>query len=102
MPIRLREQRCVVPGCPNPGRNRLGARCRVAHDGETPFPDKSRTYALFSIESDAFLCDSHALGGGHLRLVFEPDGSQEAAIDVVSGENVVDERRKPIRQPMAA
>lgn len=54
---------CIVPGCKREGRNRLGVRCRIAHDGPTLFPEKGKTAALFSPDADAFLCDQHALGG---------------------------------------
>jgi hypothetical protein len=93
------DHSCIVPGCVQTGRNQFGVRCRVAHGGATPFPEKRRTDAMFSIEGAAFLCDRHALGGGSMTLVFTPNASQEAALVVASGENISDERVKPIRQP---
>ena len=91
---------CLIPGCPYPGRNQLGVRCRVAHSGESPFPEKRRTDALFSVESAGYLCDRHALAGGTMSLTFTPNGSQETAIVALSGECVSEERTKPIRQPL--
>jgi hypothetical protein len=89
---------CIVEGCPYPGRNQLGIRCRVAHDGASPFPSKKRTDAIFSIETDAFLCDKHSLSGGTLALVFEPDGTQEVKAEVLS-DRPVEARSKHIKQP---
>jgi hypothetical protein len=91
---------CIVPGCPNEGRNRLGVRDRIGHDGETPFPEKSRTYALFSIDA-GHLCDEHSLNGVELQLSVRPTATREATLVVRSGDNV-EERTKPIRQPVAA
>lgn len=90
---------CIVPGCSSPGRNQLGVRCRIAHSGASPFPEKRRTDAIFSVESAAFLCDQHALHGGRMMLTFDPTGSQETALTAVSGENASEERHKPIKQP---
>jgi hypothetical protein len=102
MPSRPQSHACLVPGCSSPGRNQLGVRCRVAHSGASPFPEKRRTDALFSVESAAFLCDSHALCGGYLLLMFEPNETEQATIVAASGENEVEERSKPIKQPLAS
>jgi hypothetical protein len=93
-----KDHRCVVKDCPREGRNQIGLRCRVAHDGATPFPNKRRTDAIFSIESDAYLCDTHALRGGTFLLMFEPSNTYEATIEVLS-EIPVDVRSKHITQP---
>jgi hypothetical protein len=89
---------CIVPGCKREGRNRLGVRCRVAHDGPTPFPQKGKTAALFSPDADAYLCDQHALGGAHITLIFEPDGSKTTTIKVIAAQTI-EERTTEIRQP---
>ena len=73
-----RTHDCIVPGCAKPGRNRLGVRCRITHDGPTPFPSKGKTAALFSPDAEAYLCDDHALGGAHITLLVEPDGSKRS------------------------
>jgi hypothetical protein len=100
MPARAVDHDCLIPGCPYLGRNQLGVRCRVAHSGETPFPEKKRTDAIFSVESAGYLCDQHALSGGKMALRFEPNNSEEASIIVASGENILETRVKPIRQPL--
>ena len=100
VPHRSLDHSCLVPGCPHPGRNQLGVRCRVAHSGASPFPEKRRTDAIFSVESAGFLCDFHALSGGSMKLTFEPDELQEATLGAACRENVVEERTKPIRQPL--
>jgi hypothetical protein len=89
---------CIVPACPKEGRNRLGVRCRIAHDGPTPFPAKGKTAALFSPEAEAYLCDDHALGGAHMTLLFEPDSSKQTTIKVIAAKTV-EERTTPIKQP---
>lgn len=89
---------CIVPGCKREGRNRLGVRCRIAHDGPTLFPDKGKTSALFSPDAEAYLCDQHALGGGHITLLFEPDGSKQMTIKVLAAQTV-EERTTLIKQP---
>jgi hypothetical protein len=90
---------CIVPGCPGEGRNQIGVRCRVAHSGETPFPKKGRTDSMFSVESDAFLCDAHALGGVNLTMALAPTISQEATVSVVCGTEMTSLRATPIKQP---
>jgi hypothetical protein len=88
-------QRCVVPGCENPGKHRLGVRCRVWHE-PSPIAGKSKTSALWAPDSDAFLCDQHALGGAHITLIFEPNDSGETAVRVIAAP-YADDRRTPIR-----
>src|SRR5690242_18856584 len=90
---------CLVPGCLGGGRNQIGVRCRVAHSGATPFADKGRTYSMFSIESDAYLCDTHALQGVSLALAVTPDRSQEASLAVVCGAEMTSLRSTAIAQP---
>jgi len=89
---------CIVPGCTRDGRNRLGVRCRIAHDEAVPFPKKGRTSALWSPDAEAYLCDSHALGGAHLTMLFEPDASESLTIKVIAT-TTVDERSTRIKQP---
>lgn len=89
---------CIVPGCKREGRNRLGVWCRIAHDGPSLFPQKGKTAALFSPDADAYLCDHHALGGAHITLLFEPDGSKETTIKVIAA-TTVEERTTEIKQP---
>jgi hypothetical protein len=94
------DHRCIVPGCPATGRNQLGVRCRIAHSEESPFPEKSRTHALFSVESGAYLCDHHALAGVDLTLVVAPTAGREAELNVVCGQGLSEPRSTPIKQPL--
>jgi hypothetical protein len=89
---------CIIPGCKREGRNRLGVRCRIAHDGPSLFPSKGKTAALFSPDADAYLCDQHALGGAHITLLFEPDGSKRTTIKVIAAQTI-EERTTEIKQP---
>jgi hypothetical protein len=88
---------CVVPGCTVTGKNKLGVRCRVWHDGPSPVEGKGRTAALWAPDSDAYLCDAHAMGGGHVTILFEPDGSEAVTVKVLAAATV-DEKRSAIRQ----
>jgi hypothetical protein len=99
VPARALEHSCLVPGCPHPGRNQLGVRCRVAHSGASPFPEKRRTDAIFSVESAGYLCDAHALEGGKLVLRFEPHDRRNVMIVATSGSGIAEPRSKEIRQP---
>jgi hypothetical protein len=102
MPARATIHSCVVPGCSRPGLNQLGVRCRFAYAGRSPsFPDKRRTDAIFSVESSAYLCDSHATLGGRVELTFTPDRSRTVTVVAQSGGNVVVARTKEIAQPAA-
>ncbi len=89
---------CIVPGCKREGRNRLGVRCRIAHDEPTLFPAKGKTAALFSPDAEAYLCDYHALNGATITLMFEPNSSKQTTIRVIAG-TTVEERTTPIKQP---
>ena len=89
---------CIVDGCPLEGRNQIGLRCRVAHDGASPFPSKKRTDAIYSIETDAFLCDGHALGGGTFLIAFEPGSAEDVTVEVLS-KQTAEARTKHIKQP---
>jgi hypothetical protein len=89
-------QPCVVPGCGQPGKNKLGVRCRVWQE-PSPIPGKTKTSALWAPDADAFLCDRHALGGAHITLIYEPNESGETAVRVIAAPEGKD-RRTPIRQ----
>jgi hypothetical protein len=100
MPARAMTHSCAIPGCPKPGRNQLGLRNRVAHSGASPFPNKRRTDALWSVESSIFLCDQHSLAGGVVRLTFEPANTREIVLEAICGGDPVEPRSKEIRQPL--
>jgi hypothetical protein len=63
-----------------------------------PLPEEGKTALLFSPDADAYLCDQHALGGAHITLLFEPDGSKETTIKVIAAKTV-EERTTEIKQP---
>ena len=92
-----RSHECVVPGCTRIGRNKLGVRCRVWHDGASPVAGKGKTAALWSPDADAYLCDVHAMGGAHITLLYEPDDSKQTTVQVIAAART-DERTTPIRQ----
>lgn len=81
------EHPCIVPGCRQAGRNKLGVRCRVWHD-EPSSHGKGKTAALWAPDADAYLCDDHALGGATITLLYEPDGSGETSIRVIGARHV--------------
>jgi hypothetical protein len=51
---------CIVPGCSRTGRNKLGVRLR-----------KPDTTAIWSPETDAHVCDTHARSGARLTVIYE-------------------------------
>src|SRR4051812_44268839 len=94
--------KCIVPGCAAEGRNRLGVRCRIAHDRAAPIAGKGKTDALWSPDADAYVCDAHAVGGAHVTLLFEPDASKQTTVKVIAA-TTVEERTtqiKPHRDPV--
>jgi hypothetical protein len=96
----VKSHTCFIPGCSEEGRNQIGIRCRVAHSGASPFPNKSRTYSMFSAESDAYLCDEHALGGMAMALALTPNATEQASLAVVCGTEMTDIRTVEIKQPL--
>ena len=95
--MRAGHRACVVPGCAKEGRNKLGVRCRVWHDG--PYSHgKAKTAALWAPDTDAYRCDEHALGGATITLLYEPDGSRRTTVRVI-GARHADERVVDIREP---
>jgi hypothetical protein len=45
----------------------------------SPVPGKGKTHALWSVDSEAFLCDAHALSGLDATLMIEPNDSGVAS-----------------------
>jgi hypothetical protein len=86
---------CVIPKCPKPGKHRLGVRCRVMRE-PSPVPGKGKTDALWSVESDAYLCDRHAISGIDVTLLLEPTTTKSVAVRVV-GPAGAQARRVPIK-----
>lgn len=73
---------CAIPDCPQSGKHRLGVRCRVAEE-LSPVPGKGKTDALWSVETDSYLCDRHALAGLDVTLVLEANRSGMASVRVL-------------------
>lgn len=75
---------CAIPRCRHPGKHRLGVRCRVWEE-PSPVQGKHRTDALWAPDTDAFLCDEHAIGGMDMTLLLEPNGNGENSVRVIGG-----------------
>lgn len=84
---------CIVPGCPETGRNKLGVRCRVWYDTHKT---KGQGSAVWSPDADAFLCDKHATQGADMTLVFVPNTSGTTTLRVIAG-TTTRERTVPIK-----
>jgi hypothetical protein len=77
-------ERCAVAECDRPGKHRLGLRCRVMRE-PSPVPGKAKTHALWLAESDAYLCDAHALGGLDVTLLIEANATGAVCLRALSG-----------------
>jgi len=88
---------CVIPDCPETGKHRIGLRCRVMSE-PSPIPGKGKTDALWSVESDAYLCDPHALGGVDITLLIEPNKSRAASVRVLGAGAKAPPRKVQIKQ----
>jgi hypothetical protein len=73
---------CVIPDCPGTGKHRVGVRCRIMSE-PSPVAGKGKTDALWSVESDAFLCDVHAVAGIDITLILEANKSKAALVRVL-------------------
>ena len=60
---------CIVPGCSRSGKNKLGVRLR-----------KPDTSAIWSPETDAHVCDTHARSGARLVILYEATNSGRVEI----------------------
>jgi hypothetical protein len=60
---------CIVPGCSRSGKNKLGVRLR-----------KPDTSAIWSPETDAHVCDTHARSGARLMILYEATTSGRVEI----------------------
>lgn len=79
---------CIVPGCSRDGRNKLGVRCRVWHHSGNAPHGKGKTGALWAPDAEAYLCDEHAMGGGQITLLFEPDRSEQITVRAIAATTV--------------
>jgi hypothetical protein len=83
---------CLVIGCREEGRNKLGVRCRVWHDDH---PTKQKTDAVWAPDLEAYLCDKHAASGARITLLYEANISHTIAVRAVY-QLPGQERRLPI------
>jgi hypothetical protein len=63
----------------------------------SPVPGKGKTDALWSAESNAYLCDTHALAGIDITLVLDPNDSGAAMVRVLGAGSKVKPRKVPIK-----
>jgi hypothetical protein len=92
----LSDEPCTIEGCVAPGKHRLGLRCRVMRE-PSPVEGKGKTDALWSVESDAYLCDEHALSGIDVTLLIEPNRSKTVSLRALSDGRAGKPRRLPIK-----
>lgn len=89
---------CVIPDCPDTGKHRLGVRCRIMSE-PSPVAGKGKTDALWSVESDAYLCDVHALAGIDITLLLETNRSKSASVRVLGAGAKAKPRKVAIKTP---
>jgi hypothetical protein len=87
---------CAIPGCESTGKHRLGLRCRVMTE-PSPVAGKNKTDALWSVDTSAYLCDAHALGGLDSTLMIEASDAGTASIRVISGRETLPPRKVTIK-----
>lgn len=87
---------CVISDCSETGKHRLGIRCRIMSE-PSPVAGKGKTDALWSVESDAYLCDVHALAGIDITLLLEANKSHEASVRVLGAGAKAKPRKVPIK-----
>ncbi len=63
----------------------------------TPVPGKPKTYALWSIESNAYLCDTHAMSGLDVTMLIQANDSRSVSVRALSGERTGEARKAAIR-----
>jgi hypothetical protein len=80
---------CIVPGCGRDGRNNLGIRLRR--------PDTS---AIWAPNTEAFVCDRHAVTGARITIFYEENETAEVEV-CVHGASAAVSRITPIRQDAA-
>lgn len=87
---------CAIAGCETTGKHRLGLRCRVMVE-PSPVAGKSKTDALWSVDTSAYLCDKHALSGLDATVMFEANDTGSAAVRVVTGRGALATRSVKIK-----
>jgi hypothetical protein len=76
---------CIVPGCARDAQNNLGVRLRR--------PDTS---AIWAPNTEAFVCDYHALSGAQIEVLYESTETSDVEVSV-RGTAGGGSRRTPIR-----
>lgn len=64
---------CIITGCNNPANNNFGVRCRR--------PDTS---AIWAPNTEAFLCDAHAVQGLRIAITLTPNNTGEIETEVTA------------------
>jgi len=64
---------CIVPGCALDAKNNLGVRLR-----------RPNTSAIWAPNTEAFVCDQHAVSGARLRVLYEATSNGDVEV-IVSG-----------------
>jgi len=77
---------CIVPGCPLEAGNNLGIRLRR--------PDTS---AIWAPNTEAYVCDQHALSGARVTIIYEPADTGQVEV-VVNGAAPAVARRTTIHR----
>jgi hypothetical protein len=62
----------------------IAVRCRVWQE-PSPVDGKHRTDDPWAPDTDAFLCDEHAMGGMDMTLLIEPNAKGRNSIRVIGG-----------------
>lgn len=77
---------CIVPECTRDATNNLGIRLR-----------RRDTRAIWAPNTEAYVCDHHAMSGARLNIFYEATASGEVEIDVHGSTREVS-RSTPIRR----
>ena len=64
----------------------------------SPIEGKKKTDALWSIESDAYLCDTHSLSGVDVTMIIAGNKSRSVSLRALADGRAGEPRRRPIRQ----
>lgn len=92
----IESRPCAIPACPKAGKHRLGLRCRVMVE-PSPVAGKGKTDALWSVDSEAYLCDEHSLRGLDAALILDPNTSGTASVRVITAGQQLPPRRVKIK-----
>ena len=77
--------RCIITGCNNDAEHNFSVRLRR--------PDTS---AIWAPNTEAFLCDDHAVNGMKIKVIFEPTQTGNIETEISSSGGGVVTRTTPI------